>query len=108
MNEYPTDDEVAAVRNWKFDEPGSFVKFLEYVKAIGHYWPMDMFGWSQEGRTYHISTGGWSGNEEILGAMQDNFIFWSVCWRSSRRGGHFVFEVPDDSTYFTKKPESQP
>jgi len=42
-----------------------------------------------------VSTGGWSGNEELIGAMRMNFILWSQWWWSSRRGGHYVFARKD-------------
>lgn len=101
--EYPTEEEVEKVRAWTFEGPESFEAFMVYVKSIGNYWPAaDPFGWKQDGRTYHVSTGGWSGNEEILGAMQDNFIFWSVCWHQHNRGGHYVFTLPNPKTYFTR------
>lgn len=100
MSEYPMDDEVEKVRKWAFDSPGSFEAFMKYVKSIGHWWPQDVFGWTQDGRVFHVSTGGWSGNEEILGAMQENWTFWAVCWHEHRRGGHYIFELPDPITYF--------
>lgn len=40
---------------------------------------------------WEISTGGWSGNEDIIEAMQDNQVFWSLHWLESRRGGHYKF-----------------
>jgi hypothetical protein len=73
---------------------------MAFVKSVGNYWPQETFGWGQEGRTYHVSTGGWSGNEEILSAMQDNLIFWMVCWQEHKRGGHYVFELPNPETYW--------
>lgn len=99
--EYPTDEEIARVKSWEFKRRGAFGEFMEYVRSIGNYWTWpDPFGWNQEGRVYHISTGGWSGNEEILGAMQENWIFWAVCWQEHRRGGHYKFELPDEAVYF--------
>lgn len=38
------------------------------------------------------STGGWSGNESIIGAMQKNRMVWNFLWEQSRRGGHYVFD----------------
>ena len=40
-------------------------------------------------------TGGWSGNESIIGALNDNRLWWGRCWVSSRRGGCHEFEIPD-------------
>ena len=96
----PKDEEVDRVREWKFAEPGSFDAFMDYVKSIGKYWPKESFGWTQDGRIYHVSTGGWSGNEEILGAMQANWVFWVACWQEHRRGGHYIFELPDPAVYW--------
>lgn len=101
MREYPDEEEVEKVRTWEFTKEHDFRAFMEYVKSIGNYWPEEMFGWSEDGAgIYHVSTGGWSGNEEILGAMQENLTFWMVCWYSSRRGGHYEFRLPDPETYW--------
>ena len=99
--EYPTEKELRMIHRWKFDHPQSFVEFMDFVQSVGHWWNLpDPFGWTKRGRIYRIATGGWSGNESIIYAMQANFIFWSVCWVSSRRGGGFVFRLPDPKTFF--------
>ena len=101
--EYPTEDEVLHVKNWVFTKENSYEKFMQFVKSIGQYWPHESFGWKQRGRTYWVSTGGWSGNEEIIDAMQENFMFWAVCWEQSNKGGHFIFKLPNPKTFFTKE-----
>jgi hypothetical protein len=68
--------------------------WLEFAKEIGNYWPDDLYWDEDPPGTFHVSTGGWSGNEEIIGAMQDNFICWTQCWKNHSRGGHYIFELP--------------
>lgn len=45
----------------------------------------------------YISTGGWSGNEDIIRALKLNKWFYCFYWVQSRRGGHYVFEIPLNS-----------
>lgn len=42
-----------------------------------------------------LSTGGWSDNEAVIEALQNNHTFWPHCWVQSRRGGHFWFIVSE-------------
>jgi hypothetical protein len=88
VNDYPSDDELKKIEAWP--PGGDFADLMEFAKSI---WWMADWGWHQKGPIYKVSTGGWSGNEEIIGAMQKNFIFWSQCWRVHRTGGHFVFRI---------------
>jgi hypothetical protein len=50
---------------------------MAFVRSL---WKYADWSWSQEGRRFSISTAGWSGNEELIEAMQENFIFWALCW----------------------------
>lgn len=93
---YPTDATEKTVAAWPF---GKFAELMDYVKQA---WRYADWGWSEEDavdddgakiRRFHISTAGWSGNEALIGAMRDNFIFWSQCWVQANRGGHYVFEI---------------
>lgn len=86
---YPTEDELSRIRQWSLED--GWKGLLSFAKTC--WWAPD-WGWRQRGRRYSISTGGWSGNEDIIAALQENKLFWIVCWISSRRGGHYVFEVP--------------
>ena len=104
MSDYPTDEDLERIQTWAFDAHDSFEQFMAYVKSIGTYWPSEVFGWVVGSRTYHVSTGGWSGNEEILEAMRRNYLFWAVCWREHRRGGHYIFTLPDPGSFTKGKP----
>ena len=91
MKQYPTDFELKKIQKWDYKK---FIKLMEYVETLWAY-PEWGFMRSYEGTAQFIalSTAGWSGNEEIIGALQENGIFWSLCWESSRRGGHYLFKV---------------
>lgn len=88
---YPEDDDIKAVEAWPYQDCTGLLAFVESI-----WWPDGgAWGWTQEDRTYNISTGGWSGNEEIIGALRANYMFWAICWQQSRRGGHYIFVVPE-------------
>ena len=83
---YPTDETLEAIEKWDAkDIPGLFA-FMEEAWCFSHYW-------NRDGDILSISTGGWSGNESIISAFQVNYIAWMFTWVSSRRGGHYEFEV---------------
>src|SRR4051812_17917003 len=98
---YPTDEELKRVEEWPYTD---LLGLMEFVKSI---WWMPDWGWKQEDKQpeegdllhqepypeFRLSTGGWSGNESLIDAMQSNEMFWMICWVQSRRGGHYVFEV---------------
>jgi hypothetical protein len=90
---YPTKGALELITSWDVQDSDGWFKFIESI------WHMSSWGWhelKEDDRTiYSISTAGWSGNEGIIKAMQGN-ILWSLFWVSSRRGGHYEFEVRDD------------
>jgi hypothetical protein len=85
---YPHEQSLKLIRDWPHDQ---FVELMEFVESL---WRYAEWGFSRKaGDEYHLSTGGWSGNEEIISALALNKMFWPMCWVSSRRGGHHVFKV---------------
>ncbi len=100
-NHYPEEHELRNIEKWDYkDIPG----LMEYVEEL---WKYADFGYWKRGRKYYrISTGGWSGNESIIGALQSNLMFWSMCWVSSKRGGHYVFEIKNISKDATNGKDS--
>lgn len=101
---YPTDEELARVKGWKVNwlNDGTFPLYGGWFKFIRSLWWMPSWGWSEfdgkeEGDPIHvfnISTGGWSGNEDIINAMAENFINWSQTFYVHKRGGHYEFRIP--------------
>ena len=84
---YPSEETLDAIRNWPFE------KLSELFDFIGEGWEWGDKMWIREGNKITANTGGWSGNESLIGALGDNFIAWSLCWVLSSRGGHFEFEI---------------
>ena len=101
---YPTDEACEGVRSWPMEQ--GWHNMLLFVQSLWRYpdwitfeekitwYGIPIYAWD-------ISTGGWSGNESLISAMEGNSLFMAACWESSRRGGHYEFEVritkdPDD------------
>lgn len=94
---YPTSEELHLITKWPYQDCQGLLEYVadlwrypDYIEEIEDSGNEDY----QENHIWHVSTGGWSGNEDIIGAITDNTMFWSICWYSSRRGGHYVFHVP--------------
>lgn len=85
---YPTDAALERIREWDLDDYRGLIAFVSEL------WWMPSFGWRVEDGELHLSTGGWSGNESLIDAMQANkHLFWTMLWVSSIRGGHYVFDL---------------
>lgn len=91
---YPTDVALGRIETWPYNDPKGWFNFINDI------WYLRSWGWTEgytDGRyQYHISTAGWSGNESIIRAMQQNDILWSDAWVQSRRGGHYIFELKSE------------
>lgn len=102
--EYPTPEELESIRKWPIAGWKTCEALLDHVHGLWwntewgwterpHHEPWGPKGETREQRVFSISTGGWSGNEDLVEAMQENRMFWSLCWWMSRKGGHFEFRV---------------
>jgi hypothetical protein len=87
---YPEDSELKIIREW---DASDFHGLMAYIYDRWNY--ADCGYWDQKKSVYRISTGGWSGNEEIIGAMMENHIWWMMYWQQSQRGGHYIFSHPN-------------
>lgn len=94
---YPDEQDLKKIREWPYNKYG---RLFEFVKSIWEFAEVGYFEQSKQDDTtysdtiYTLHTGGWSGNEDIIRAMQENIIFWTTCWVWSRQGGHYEFKLP--------------
>ena len=95
---YPTDAALWCVENWPWDDQRGWFDFINSI------WWMPEWGWTEvdepgwDDEVEHLikmSTGGWSGNESVILAMQKNNMLWYLTWVQSRRGGHYIFELKE-------------
>jgi hypothetical protein len=102
MDEYPSEEDLKQIREWKLGGSGSYYDLARFIIAL--WWNGDVYArlW---GRKLKLHTCGWSGNEDIIAALReqgDPVGFWAVCWDKSQRGGHYWFELPNPKTFDTK------
>jgi hypothetical protein len=86
---YPREETLERIAAWPARD---YNGLLDYVADLWCY--PDYVVKSPEARTYVFATGGWSGNESLISALEQNLVFWGTCWMSSRRGGRYEFVVP--------------
>lgn len=96
---YPTDEALRRVKRWPADEPAGVLDFMREL------WNFREWGWHQHGDTHHVSTGGWSGNEDLIRALQANPVCWLRLWKQARAGGHYIFHAGEHATF--KWPEQE-
>ena len=90
-NGYPTDDLLDFIE--RFDYRDGWIKLMDIIYDC--WFGPSYFSKTEENgyMVYDLSTGGWSGNEDLIAALQSNHMFWAMNWYSSRRGGHYEFKV---------------
>lgn len=89
---YPTDESLQKIESWKFTNESKLRGLLDFLNDLWH-WPD--FGFVLKGKNIlhlQLHTGGWSGNESIIFALQ-NTMFWWCFWEKSVRGGHYYFKI---------------
>ena len=92
---YPTDACLDVIRLWHWNDAKGWFAFIKSVWYYGDYAWHEKFNEDALCYEYHVSTCGWSGNENIIRAMQNNGMMWHLNWYQSRRGGHYVFELKE-------------
>lgn len=84
---YPTEASLESLRKC--------VEVGEALDAVAEYLENCGFGSARiRHGVYRLATGGWSGCEDAIAALHP--LVYAVAWRSSHRGGLFVFAVPKE------------
>lgn len=83
---YPTEAALSHIAKWDPNDPQACLDFVRSLWCYPDYV-------TSNGDMYRFATGGWSGNESLIGALQENVSIWSLCWMSSQRGGVHCFSV---------------
>jgi len=91
---YPTEEFLERIRTWELPVKESAQRLLRFIEDGGWYYPEWFRAVDWNDRIWIVSTGGWSGNEDVIAALHENTsFFWNFCFMSHRRGGHYMFET---------------
>lgn len=87
---YPTNEALKKLSSWtRLDMEGA----LDFAKELWC-WPDYVM---KEDNEYSFMTGGHSGNEAIISALNKNVSLHATCWMRSERGGKHVYKVPSQA-----------
>jgi hypothetical protein len=86
MSDYPDQETLDQIKTFN----GPLKQLLEIVQGE---WAYPDYV-TEEGDTWTFVTGGWSGNENLIESLSENYLAWSQLWQSSHRGGKFIFRLP--------------
>ncbi len=107
MSEYPTEEDLKKIEEWDYLD---FENLALFVQSIWHWgedyarlsdWKVNEF--NTDYRMLELITGGWSGNEDIICALNRNQMFNMMCWYSSHRGGHHIYQIKRINHVTTKE-----
>ena len=113
MSSYPTETELKQIKEWDITNSEDLLDIAQFVMVVWN-WGEPYCKLSRrikdrgfkEGEYYRkltLSTGGWSGNEDLIGALMQNWLWWSMCFCSHHTGGHYVFRIYEEAIKKNKK-----
>ena len=99
---YPTDETLERIRTWDIKTMRDAAEAMDFAGSAWSYpdrwecierwedpdWP------SHPKRVCRFSTGGWSGNESIVDAIEGNQMLQMLGAWSWQRGGHYEYRFP--------------
>ncbi|GAH55057.1 unnamed protein product [marine sediment metagenome] len=91
-NHYPDEKSLKEIAEWDILKHG-VQGLLDLVEENTNWPDRQIFITGKKVIHFEYHTGGWSGNEDVINALRQNLLFWSVCWEKSTRGGHYYFKI---------------
>lgn len=107
---YPTKETLSAIRCWDWDE-ASMRSLLEFIRTAWRYPEMVV----QSDGLWKFSTGGWSGNEDLMDAFS-KYHMARVRYSAYFSGGHYAIATTREAanrmraakeTFFEGLPEKE-
>ena len=91
-NHYPDEKCLKAIEKWDILKDG-VQGLLDLVEENTNWpdWSISITGKRVLHFEYH--TGGWSGNEDVIDALEHNPLFFVLYWKKSVRGGSYYFRI---------------
>ena len=92
MNECPNEEDLEKIRKWDCIGNKNIQELLNFLQDIYNtdYGVFELTG--KRIKKLFLATGGWSGNEDIISALQKT-MFWMIFWEKSERGGAYYFRI---------------
>ncbi len=94
MHYYPDEKELKSIETWDVTTSKGLKGLIKYIKGMWISCGNDsafMFNTGRYNYVLGLTTVGWSGNEDIIEALEKNYNFWDG-WHTIKRGGHYYFE----------------
>ena len=89
-------------RNFVSYKPVTYEDYRVFAKYIRDCWDTHYGSAVLNKNILRLSTGGWSENEEMMMAIKQNNQFHCACWRESKCGGRYVYELPTKKSFNNK------
>jgi hypothetical protein len=92
---YPTDEFLKWIEEFNPLEH----QVLNFINVLFENWCHGDYGYKLKKKyagycSLELHTLGWSGNEDLLRALEKNIYFFLLYWKKTERGGHYYFSLP--------------
>ena len=101
-NNYPDEASLKEIKKWDILKQG-IQGLLELIKDNTNWADRQIYITGKRVLRFEYHTGGWSGNEDVIGALRQNYHFWTMFWEKSTRGGHYYFRIKLQEWYGASK-----